>query len=471
MPAVKRRAFLKGTAAGVFWIPASRIYGQTLPRLKDQVRFAAIGAGGIGYGTTNSLCSGGGTVVALCDTDMDSNEVNRARKLRPGIPVFRDYREMLDKMGKEFDAVAISTPDHTHAYIAIDCMLRGYHVYLQKPLAHTIEECELIGTVAKRMRTVLQMGNQGHPGCKRYDLLRDAGVWGDIQSIESWTGKTTTRRELKEMTGSRTVSAYPAPIPFDSHYDRATWDIWCGPAPDHGYSKLFAPAKWRVWWDYGSSGIGDMGVHNFDPVVTSLELGMPYSIIATRCAQPVTIAHPDGTEIVFKFKPNRYVPKGVKLTWRDGLDAFPARVEGIHPKLEYANNGLLIHGSRYTTLGDSHAAPPIVIAETGKPWSAEVKSVQSEWMKKVKTVPFDTQTHYKEFIDAVRAGEPARCGSRPNVAVPFTQTLLLGLIATRYPGKELLFDAAAKRITNLPEANAFFKAPSRGAWDVRRLAG
>lgn len=469
---MKRRDFIKASAAGAFWIPAADLFGQALPKLKDQVRFAVIGAGGMGYGTTRCLCAGGGTVAALCDTDPDSPLLEKARKAYPGVPFFRDYREMLDRKGKEFEAVCINTPDHTHGYIAIDCMLRGYHVYVQKPLAHTFEECELIGSVAKRTGRVLQMGNQCHPGCARYTVLRDARIWGDILSIESWTAKSSTRAGLQRMTGSRKVSAYPAPIPFDSHYDAAAWDLWCGPAPDRGYSKLYAPVRWRVWWDYGSSGIGDMGVHNFDPVFTELELGMPYSVTATWCADPVTIAHPDGTEIVLKFKPNRYLPKGVTLTWRDGIErAFPEKVPGSHPKLQFANNGLLVHGSKYSTLGDSHASPPIVIAETGKEWGPGVKAVQSEWMKKMRTVKYDTGKHFREFIDAVKAGDPSKCGSKPELAVPFTQTLLLGLIATRFPGRELLFDEKTKRIVNVPEANEYFKAPSRGGWDVRRLAG
>ena len=211
-------------------------------------------------------------------------------------------------------------------------------------------------------------------------------------------------------------------------------------------------------------------LRNLDPLITELELGMPYSLTA-RCAAPVTIAHPDGTEIVMKFRPNRWVPKGVTVTWRDGLDAFPAKVEGSHPKLQYAVNGLLVHGSRYSTLGDSHAAPPIIIAETGKGWGPAVKAEQSKWMKKVGAIKFNAQMHYAEFITAVRKGDPRLCGSRPAVAVPFTETLLLGLIATRFQGRELLFDETAKRITNVPEANDLFKAPSRGVWDVRKLAG
>lgn len=465
-----RRGFMKTAALGAFWIPASRIYGQALPKLKDQVRFAAIGAGGIGYGTTYNLCTGGGTVVALCDTDHGGSLFERSRKMHPGIPVFHDYREMFDRMGKDFDAVAISTPDHTHAYIAIESMLRGYHVYLQKPLARTFEECELIGSVAKRTGRILQMGNQGHPGCARYRGMRDSGLWGDILSVDSWTAKSGSRRKFEKLTGSRTALAYPKPMPFDGRYNKATWDLWCGPAADHGYSDLFAPTLWRLWWDYGTSSIGDMGVHNMDPMISEFELGMPYSVTA-RCAAPVTIGHADDTTIVMKFKPNKWLPKGVTITWRDGLNAYPPKVEGSHPKFEYAKNGLLVHGSRYTTFGDSHAAPPIVIAETGKPWGAGVKAVQREWLQKVKKVPFDHIAHYREFIDAVRAGDPGMCGSRPEVAVPLTETLLLGLIATRYPGTELKFDAASKRITDNPGANELFKAPSRGVWDVRKLAG
>lgn len=466
-----RRGFLKTAAAGVFWIPVSRLYGQDVPALPKQVRVAIVGAGGIGYGTTNLLKQGGATVVALCDTDGRVDGL-LARNLRetPGVPLFRDYREMIAKMGREFDAVAINTPDHTHACIAIDCMKRGYHVYVQKPLSPSFEECALVRKVQHETGRVFQLGNQRHPGCRAYEFLRDQGAFGEIVGLESWTGRSPRRERLEAAYGSGCPSERPKPQAFDASYDARHWDVWLGPAADYGYSTMYAPGQWRVWWGYGSSSIGDFGFHNMDPAMTAFELGMPYSVTA-HCSPAAGVCHADGTRIELKFRPNRWVPKGMTLTWRDGKDTAPYPVEGLDPEVKYPRHGMLIRGTKCTMLGDSHAALPTVVAETGKAWGASAKGLKAAWDEKVKGFAVPMKTHYGQFVKAVLAGDPKLCDSNADYAEPYGKTLDLCLVATRYPEEEILFDEKTQRITNKPEANAWFAAPARGDWDARKLAG
>ena len=453
-----RRGFLQAaSAASVFWIPATRLFGQTLPPVSKQVRFAIIGAGGIGYGTRGALCDEGGTCVALCDTD----EVALAEQLKdcPGVPTFVDYREMLDKAGKEFDAVAVATPDHTHAWLTIECLLRGKHVYCQKPLAHSVEECELVREVQRKTGLVLQMGNQGHPGTKRYAKLLQADAWGRITEIHGWS---TTRRVAT--LGERD---YPKTIPWNASYPRATnWDLWCGPAPDHGYSRDFAPYIWRDWWDYGSGLLGDMGVHTLDPLFDVFEIGLPVSVTA-EVAPPVTIAYQKQSRIVMRFAPGKRFPEGVSLIWHEG-GLKPSKVKGSHPKLEYERHGLLVCGEKMTTLAGSHAAPPIVVAESGHDWNDSSKALQTKYAKLAR-YDFPGGLHYREFIDAARAGDPEKCGSKPSYSAPLTEAMQVANIALRFPGRELAFDWERLRFGNCPEANAFLRAPSRGDWDFRKL--
>ena len=457
MKQTSRRSFIKSTAASSFWIPATRLFGQELPPVSKQVRFAIIGAGGIGYGTRRTLSREGGTCVALCDT----NEVALAKQSKdcPGIPTFVDYREMLDKMGKEFDAVAVATPDHTHAWLTIECLLRGKHVYCQKPLARSVEECELMREMQRKSGLVVQMGNQGHPGAKRYEKLLQENAWGRITEIHGWS---TTRR-----LPTLGATAYPKPIPWDASFPCAeNWDLWCGPAPDHGYSRDFAPTMWRNWWDYGSGLLGDMGVHTLDPLFCVFEIGLPVSVTA-ELASPVTICYQKQSRIVMKFAPSKHFPDGISLTWHEG-GLKPAMVSGAHPKLEYEQDNLLLCGEKLTTLSGSHAAPPVVIAETGHEWNDASKALQTKYAKLAR-YEFPGGLHYREFIDAARDGDPEKCGSKLSYSAPLTEVMQVANIALRFPGRELAFDWDKLRFSNCPEANTFLRAPSRGCWDFKKL--
>src|SRR5574344_201844 len=244
-----RRSFLtSAAAAGVFFIPATRLFGQDLKGpASQQFRFAGIGVGGMGTPTCEELIAAGGTIVALCD--VDPRRLAEFAKDHPGIPTFTDYRVLFDKCSDTFDGVAISTPDHTHAIIALEAMRRGKAVYVQKPLARTFEECQLLMEEQARTGVVVQMGNQGHPGVLRYNELLKENAWGDIQEIIGWSDRPVWPQGM---------TAYPPAQPVPAGLD---WDLWTGPSPLHAYSSQIHPFHWRGYWDYGCGAIGDMAVH------------------------------------------------------------------------------------------------------------------------------------------------------------------------------------------------------------------
>ena len=486
MKKLTRMNFVKGLSAGTFWIPATRMFGQALPPISKQVRMAVIGAGGIGSPMRRyELEPGGATTVALCDVDPTALEKEKKIMNAPDIPCFTDYREMFDKMGREFDCVMISTPDHTHGYIGIDCMLRGKAIYIQKPLAPTVEECNLIADVAKKTGMVFQLGNQGHPKLRRYLPLRDEKYWGDILKIESWTGKTTTRRLTKEMTGRRRPVAYPKPIGWDARMpDARSWDLWCGPAADHGYSHLYHTFLWRLWPEYGAGGVHDMGVHTMDPAFTAFELGLPYSI-KCQTGEATDFAYADGTKITMKFKPNRYLPNGVEVTWWDG-EIYPERPLWADPNLVIGplgeknhldfhsrdyDNGLLVYGSKRTTIAGSHSDPPNLCALTGIPFGEETKAEAKKLNERMHAIKIPGKAHAKQFVDAVRAGDPRMCDSNAEYSRRFCAALDLAALSTRFPNTELLFDEKSWTFTNNADANNWLKLRCRPNWDVRKLAG
>ena len=482
---VNRRAFLAGLGAfsvhagfgAIDVAPKTQFAGEVKGR---RLKLAAVGCGGMGGAATESLIGAGCDLVAVCDVNPAA--FDRWEKKYPGIPKFTDYRDMLRTMGDKFEAVQIGTPDHTHAYIAIDCMNAGKHVYVQKPLARTVEECELMMKTQMRTGKVAQMGNQGHPGVWRYRALRDAGIWGDIKEIYSWSDRPVWPQGMTE---------YPKAQPLPKDYAPNAWDCWCGPSEDHGFSTAYHTFKWRGWWAYGCGAIGDMAVHNADPAFWALELGLPIKVKADTYGEgPVTIAYPKKSRIEMTFAPNRWIPNGIKLTWFDGhlkpseevvpgLAAF-AKDYGVQEEKRKAekakkdnkpyvapaeiaplvpDNGLIIIGSKATTLGFSHASRPSCLAGDKAAFDAAVKPGDKA----------SAYNHYREFVEACQADDPSRCGSKLSYAALLTEALLIGCIALRYPGEELTFDPKTLQFTNKPEANAFLKAPKRNDWDFSRL--
>ena len=439
-----RRNFLKSAAAGgLFFIPSFRLFGQDLPRLSRQMRFAGIGVGGMGTATCNDIINAGGTITALCD--VDPARLKDYARNHPGIPCYTDWRRLLKEKSGEFDAVAISTPDHTHAEIALEAMLRGKHVYVQKPLARTFEECQLLHDVQRSTGVVTQMGNQGHPGVFRYSELLKEKFWGDVVKIESWSDRPIWPQGM---------TSYPTPGDAPAGFD---WDVWCGPSRDHGFSTAFHDFRWRGWWDYGTGAIGDMAIHNADPAFWIFKLGLPIEVKA-ECSAPAGIAFPAWSEIEMKFGPTKVLPNGVTLKWYDGQRR-PKAPFGSNPNLNLGDNGLLIHGTKVVTLGGSHASSPMVCSAGGHQFNDETRDAQKEARNIVRRARLPG--HYEEFIKAVLEGKPELPNSKISYAAPFTQALLIGCVALRYPGETLAFSPEKRLFTNKPEANKFLKLHER----------
>ena len=185
-----RRNFIKKTGVmgtGVFIVPRNVLGGVGFTAPSDQLALAAVGSGGKGTSDiSNAYQSGKNKVVALCDVDPDVAKSSYEAHISANKYV--DYREMLDKE-KDIDALTISTPDHNHAKIAYDCMNRGIHVYVQKPLTHTIAEARLLAQTAEKNKIVTQMGNQGGSsiGVPKIQKWVDQNKIGKVHTIYAWT--------------------------------------------------------------------------------------------------------------------------------------------------------------------------------------------------------------------------------------------------------------------------------------------
>jgi predicted dehydrogenase len=260
-----RRKFIKtaASAAAAFTIvPRHVLGGPGFTAPSDKVNVAAIGAGGKGRGNVNAVASQ--NVVALCD--VDDRRAAATYSAFPEAKTYRDYRKMLDEMGKDIDAVMISTPDHTHAITGLACMALGKHVYIEKPLAHSIAEVRaLTEAAAANPKLITQMGNQGASGegIRKTQEIYEAGLLGDVHTVYAWSN-----RPVWPQGG-------PAPTVGESVPDHLDWNLWLGPAADRPYHSAYHPFAWRGYWDFGTGALGDMGCHIIDTPFYILDLGYP----------------------------------------------------------------------------------------------------------------------------------------------------------------------------------------------------
>lgn len=238
-----RRNFLLSAAAGA-------TATQKVWAANDKIRFALIGAGGMGSGDANSsLAAGGSEIVAVAD--VYEGRLERARE-RWGRSLFttRQYKEILVR--KDIDAVIIATPDHWHAQIAIEAMEAGKDVYVEKPMVQKVGDGLRVAEAARRTKRILQVGSQRVSSIvyKKAQELLQAGAIGELNLVEAWWDRNSA------------LGAWQYSIPTDASTQTVSWDQFLGSAPKRPFEpmRLF---RWRNYQDYGTGVAGDLFVHLF----------------------------------------------------------------------------------------------------------------------------------------------------------------------------------------------------------------
>jgi len=445
MTKTTRRRFLQTSAAATagafsFHYVSARVLGKEGDQApSSKLNIGKIGCGGMGGGDLGGVA--GENIVALCD--VDANILAGAAKKFPNAKTYKDWREMYDK--EKLDAVVISTPDHTHAPPTAHAIRKGWHVRVQKPMVHTVEEARVILKLAKdNPKVVTQMGNQGNAG----DGIRmtkewiDAGAIGKVKEVHCWTDRPIWPQGM-----NRPDKTDPVPAHLD-------WDLWIGPAPMRPYvNGAYHPFKWRGWWDFGCGAIGDMAVHNMDPAFFALGLGYPASIEAD--AEGATAeAGPNKARITFEFPAtDKHGP--IKVVWFEKQK--PPRPAALEEGKEWkaeGGNGILFFGDKGTILCGGWAGTPRLLPE----------AAMKDFKRPDPSIPRVKGGSYQEFIRACK-GEGPEPGSNFKYACPFTETLLLGNAAVR-AGKKLLWDGPNMKFTNDSDANKFLSKPYRKGWEL-----
>ncbi|MGZ5253805.1 MAG: Gfo/Idh/MocA family protein [Flavitalea sp.] len=451
-----RRNFIKNTsiAAGFFIVPR-HVLGKGFIAPSDKLNIAGIGVGGKGESDLKEFAKSPNAIIhSLCD--VDDRQAVKSRTAFPKAKYYKDFREMLEKEGKNIDAVSVSTPDHTHAAAAIMAMQMGKHVYVQKPLTHDIYEARVLTQAAEKYKVVTQMGNQGASGDgvrKMMEWYR-AGLIGDATDIYCWTNRPIWPQGFGKPEGKDVV-----PPELD-------WKLWLGPNEWEEYHKEFVPFNWRGYHSFGTGALGDMGCHIIDPAFKTVGLGYPSEVecSVTNLYEKMWTAsyHPNSfpasSTLKLKF-PGVDGKKDVLLHWSDG-GIMPERPEELSPEepMGDGGGGAIIAGTKGKMMCSTYGSNPKLLP------TSRTKEVSIP-----ETIARVPEGHYVQWVNACMAGYGKKeLSSSFDYAGPLTETILMGNLALRawniknakngFPGrKKLLWDAKNMKITNFDEANQFVK--------------
>jgi predicted dehydrogenase len=450
-----RRGFIKAAlAAGAF----PMLPGCFAPRgyaANGKVRLAAVGCGAQAWYDLKALAKNEDVceVVALCDTDIGAPHTLEALKRFPGLPRFHDFRKMFDAMADRIDAVLVGIPDHSHFCAAMHAMRLGKAVYVEKPLAHSFLECELLMAAERKYGVVAQMGNQGHSGNNFYQY-RDYVEKGVIKDVTKVVAHMNMQRRWHKWGGK--TSSYPKAEPLPKTLD---WDSWVSSAVYHDFSKDLAYGEWRCWYDYGNGCMGDWGAHILDCVHRfTLKGALPTEVAISNVTGWNPYVFPIQDTLTMKFG-------DVTLEWYEGLDNRPALPKGFR----YADNKGLFPAS---TANDGLIDPPLkpgkeIYLADGTVWQGLSHAAtlvrcgaQDEKVPEFEKAGSD---HYRNFLLAVKGEEEAKSPFR--VTAPLSEIFCLGVIAQRL-NRGFRFNPVAKRAEGDDEANRLLDGPApRKGWE------
>ena len=443
-----RRSFLSRSAvagAGLIVVPRHVLGGKGYIAPSDKLNIAAIGSGGMGAGNINNVSTQ--NIVALCDVDF--NQAAATFKKYPNAPQYKDYRLMLEKE-KGIDAVIVATPDHSHAPAAMAAIKLGKHVYVQKPLTHSVFEARKLTEAVREYKVVSQMGNQGRSGegTRRLAEWIWAGAIGEIREVHSWTNRPVWPQGI-----GRPAETMAIPGTLD-------WNLWLGPAPERPYNSAYLPFNWRAWYDFGAGALGDMGCHVLDPVFHALKLKYPIWVQGSHSYEVREMwkrvdnkeTYPSASMITYQFPARENMPP-VRLTWYDGglMPTWPAEVD--YSKIPEDGGSLFI--------GDKG----IIVCST---YGGDVQMFPEERFLEYKDLPKTLKrmetSHEMNWVNACKGGE--RPCSNFDYSGPLTEMVLMGNLAIRVPGKRLLWDGDNMKVTNDDDANRFIKREYREGWTL-----
>jgi predicted dehydrogenase len=443
-----RREALQTSAIAVGFAAAAQPSRANQRASKEKLNIACVGVGGQGKSDMGELAKiAEVNFVALCD--VDSDKLAAASKQFPSATTHRDFRQMFET-AQNFDAVLVATPDHTHAVITMMALKNRKHVYCEKPLTRTVYEARAIAEETRKAGVVTQMGNQGM-ATEGNRLIKEwlaAGAIGAVQAVHVWSDRPTHSGKLP-LWWSQGVERPKEFPPTPANLD---WNLWLGPAPERPFHPIYGPFQWRGWWDFGSGGLGDIGIHNMAPVFDALKLDAPESVHGSSTPVfPESVPHACTVHYQFAARDDR---PAVKLHWYDG-GIIPALTAGLDEDTSFPRNGGILF------VGD--AGQLLVSGEGGRQPVLLPKSRDQKFKRPAPTLPRSIG-HHAEWVKACREG--GTTASNFDFAGPLTEAVLLGSICIRLGGEKLRWNSRQLKFIDNPQADALLHYPYRDGWTL-----
>ena len=412
--------------------------------LNEKLNIAMIGVGGRGGANLSGVASE--NIVALCD--VCEPMIDRAAMRHPHARRYRDFRKLYEHAG-DFDAVVVSTIEHTHAFATLPALQLGKHVYCEKPLTYNIWEARHIREAAARSKVATQMGTQIHAGdnYRRVVELVQTGAIGPVDEVHVWVDRAWGRQSKEAsqrhddllFVTERPSNTTPVPKGLD-------WDLWLGPAPERSFNEIYYPGpKWYRWWDFGNGTMSDLGSHWNDLPFWALKLQSPRTVEAFGPPPHPEIA-PASMHATYEYGPRGDMPP-VKLSWYQGEDKPELWQKGAIPKWK---NGVVFVGRKGMLLAD---------------YSRNLLLPEKDYRDFVRPEPFISKSlgHYAEWIHSAKTGASTTCNFE--YAGWLTEANHLGNVAYR-AGKKLEWDATTLSAHTAPEAEPFIRRDYRKGWTL-----
>ena len=373
-------------------------------------------------------------IAGLCD--VDERAIEKASTRHPDAFTCKDYREAFDRHGDRFDAVIVSTPDHTHGPIMLTALANGKHVYGQKPLVQQLDELSMIdAAMDARPELVTQVGNQrmDYPGRRAAVEILRSGVLGPAVAAHAWTGSPNPGSYFNYDR----VLHEPAECP--AHID---YDLWLGPCAEVPYRDEMLPVKWRSWWDYGTGGLGDWGVHVLDVILYGYdELQSPIAV-KTHAPRPSEAFHtyPCLSTITYEVDSPRFANSFFPLHYADSGQTVSRASLGLPPG-EWKDSNMTVVQCEGGVLALT-AGGDLEIWRDG---------VMTPGLEMPGLPEFPELNHWHAWVDNI-VGKDTKLWTPFKDGVRITEPALLAVKAARYPNVELAWDRATNSFTNHEEA-------------------
>jgi len=451
------------TASGVNILPRELLGGSGFVPPSERINIALVGCGGQGRTNARALFKErDAQIIAIADpiefmnlapfyykgfagrlpVKAEIQNYYSRGKSKFKVACFEDFRSMLEKE-KSIDAIVCSTPDHLHAYVCMQAMRLGKHVYCEKPLTHNVWEARQVAAMARQTGVATQLGNQGHSSedirvtC---EMIWDGAI-GQVREVHAWCSAS---RWNKTHLGGR-----PAPERVPKGVN---WDLWIGPRAYRPYSCAYSPVTWRDFWDFGTAPIGDFFCHNFDPAFWALDLKTPLSVEAIPAGKLDPEIAPAAAIYTYHFGPRGKMP-AVKFTWYEG-GLRPPRPEILekNDQLGEGGNGILFVGDKGLLGCRGWGGKPTLFPG----------SRNKAYQRPPKTIP-RSKGHHRDWLDACKGGKPASADFEYGAAL--TEVGLLGLVAMR-TGKKIYWDTGSMKAANASEADQFLRGSYRRGWEI-----